>query len=69
MKLETKIANSEMDETHKHAKYKKMQHSHDRLEIQQKINTEAQSTEFILTVFHVSQSPESHYHISPALLH
>jgi hypothetical protein len=61
---EKKIALSEMDETHKHAKYKKTQHRHDRLEIQQKINTEAQST-----VFHASESAESHYHISPTILH
>lgn len=69
MKLETKIAHSEMDETQKHAKYEKTQHRHDRLQIQQKINTEAQSTEFILTVSHVSESAKSHYHISPTILH
>jgi len=48
---------------------KKTQQRNDRLQIQQKINTEAKSTEFILTVLHVSESVESHYHISPTILH
>jgi ribosomal protein S17 len=62
-------ARCEMGKTHKHAKYEKTQHRHDRLQIQQKSNTEAQSTELILTVFHVFESAKSHYHISPTILH
>jgi len=68
VKLETKIPCSEMDETHKHAKSEKTQHIHDRVQIKQKINTETQSTEFILNVFHVSESAKIHYHISPTIL-
>jgi len=69
LKLEIKIACSEMDETHKHAKYEETQHRHDRLQTQQKINTETQSTEFILIVFHVSEFVESPYHVSSTILH
>lgn len=44
VKLEIEKARSKVDGTHKHAKYKRTQHRHDRLQIKEKINTQAQNT-------------------------
>ena len=79
-KLEIERARSEVDGTHRHAKYKRTQHRHDRLQINRRLTqkhkipnlilTQTHKTpNLILTVFHVSESDKSHYLISPTILH